>query len=106
MTRTACLMIAALLVLGCRADAKSTTTFRRNSSWRAPDVSGRARDRGAHERRKATVKAMFKRAGVAFPPAEMMLRVFKREARLAHVARDDLRDLLAGQRSRAQAARG
>ncbi|MCA9667458.1 MAG: L,D-transpeptidase family protein [Myxococcales bacterium] len=82
MTRTACLMIAALLVLGCRADAKSTTTFRRNSSWRAPDVSGRARDRGAHERRKATVKAMFKRAGVAFPPAEMMLRVFKREARL------------------------
>lgn len=50
--------------------------------WADRSLAGIHRSRGAVERRSATVQAMFDDAGVSFPPAELMFRVFKQDRQL------------------------
>ena len=65
------------------ASADAGQGVREPTKWRG-DRSSKAADReqGAEKRRAAVVRALFTQAGVAFPPAELLLRGFKEESEL------------------------
>jgi L,D-transpeptidase catalytic domain len=63
------------------------------TSWRAEaSQPGRLRDRDAVRRRDTTVRALFREAAVAFPPAQVYFRVFKAEAALEVWATGEIGD--------------
>ncbi len=56
---------------------------RLSTAWEAPeDTTGRERSDGAWRRRRGTVEALFARAAVPFPPARLLLRVYKQDRAL------------------------
>jgi hypothetical protein len=46
------------------------------------DLTASQRVRGAHDRKRAEVRALFDEAGVDFPPGQLLFRVFKHERQL------------------------
>ena len=63
------------------ARATDPTKIRQyNKAWSAPVLrSGAARVRAARKRKLATVRKLFKDAGVRYPPRQLFLRAFKKE---------------------------
>lgn len=55
---------------------------RRATGWSAPKATPAQRSAGAQERRRQVVEQLFTAATVPFPPRQLLLRGFKREARL------------------------
>jgi len=55
---------------------------RKPTEWDAPSGGPKSRDRGAKKRRKATVRALFRKAGVRWPPRQMMFRAYKAQEQL------------------------
>lgn len=65
------------------APAKERADLRKPTAWQGDDsVPGARRAEAALENRKAVVEALFDEAGVTFPPAQVFLRVFKKEGEL------------------------
>lgn len=62
---------------------KQTADVRRPTEWQGDDsVPGARRAEAALVNRRAVVEALFDEAGVTFPPAQVFLRVFKKEGEL------------------------
>jgi len=63
--------------------------LREPTKWRGDRSSQAAeREQGAEKRRAAVVRELFRQAGLAFPPAELLLRAFKDENELEVWAND------------------
>ncbi|MBW2736153.1 MAG: L,D-transpeptidase family protein [Deltaproteobacteria bacterium] len=84
--RTCVLLPIALTVALCMpvtAGPLSSSTLRRGTDWTADSsASGTTRTQGAKARRLPTIKKMFSRASVTFPPARLLLRVYKKDQQL------------------------
>jgi hypothetical protein len=65
------------------AGSEQERAVRKPTEWQGDDsVPGARRAEVALENRKAVVEALFDEAGVTFPPAQVFLRVFKKEGEL------------------------
>jgi len=73
-------LVAGMLLVGVGAGAKERV--RRFTDWQGHDAPLARRGGKAALRRRAVVEALFEEAGVAFPPAELLLRSYKREQEL------------------------
>jgi len=74
---------AAELSASAAGTSRLAPELRAWTEWQAnPDLPGTERTRHAEQARLPVVKALFAQASVPFPPAELLLRVFKRDRQL------------------------
>jgi murein L,D-transpeptidase YafK len=76
------ILTAAIALLASTASAGDDADVRKPTAWRSTIDNPVARIEEARVAKLAVVKDLFAKAKVAFPPAQLLLRAFKKERRL------------------------
>lgn len=81
-TARSILAFGALALLAGSASADDDPNIRKWTAWHSPTTGPLARIEEAKTAKLEVVKGLFAKAGVAFPPSQMLLRAFKKERHL------------------------